>query len=552
MFRIDPESGVLRANEVFDREKTQIYEFTVLAGDNPSEPNSTRRITQTRVRLTILDVNDNKPIISYNGTRELINSTYLFVRVDENVPVETELGKFECRDIDANSQTRMTLLSSYDLALTRATGSLIDFDQTRQDGPFTLDSFGRLRVHKRLDRETQDVYEYILVCNDSLHNSTLNVHIRLNDVNDNCPRVLNKTIETAKLTKSVFVNRDEWDFRFVPLFTEYYTDDDSGKNARLRFALDSHVGEFEVNATESTDQIYGMKLSIRNSRIKLGKYVVKLSISDQGNPSCIKTDRFVVYIGDNSTRTQLDLISRINSDSGFVNDELIKEIEEDSNDDDDKTRQEEVSRSSVIKVSSLSVQSRLSVALSSLRKTDYFILATLVATLVVIGSILSLVGLIFFCRRDRSARRGGGKKSSIGSRGLEVKNFRGAPSGLSSAGSSGLGGGGGGDDETPSEMNNLLTSTDDPTAMNRLSLSIKSTDQSQSADSVASNITFARDTSSSSSQSDEHHHHHIIHQHQQQQQHLQHEMIASQYKPAYGAKVTFGTVARGDDFQSKV
>lgn len=601
LFRIDAETGVLRAAHVFDREHTSVYEFDVLARDNPAGQNeSSSRNTRARVRLSILDLNDNKPVIVYNATlpHDLLNSSDLLVRIDESAaPITTEIGRFECHDVDVvNSRTRMFLLSSYDLALARANGGVLPVGSSSPDSPFVLEpSTGRLRVNKRLDRETQDAYEYVLVCTDSIHNSTLRVHIRLNDVNDNCPRALNKS-DTANSNKSplktVFVNRDSDVYRWpVPLFTEYYTDDDAGKNARLTFALDSHIHEFEVNTTESTDQVYGVKLGLNRrliaapdglSAVKLGKYVVKLIISDQGNPSCIKTDKFVVYIGDNTTQNQVDLIARMaKSSDEYVNDELgeMSSFEEDKDaseeirdelDDDVKSR---------LTMGGLSMRSRLSGAFNSLRRTDYFILVTLVATLIVIGSILSLVGLVFFCRRDRDSSAYKKKKSASKIRGLEVKNFRGAHPG--SAGPTTLSVLNG-DDDTPSEMNNLLlassagssspSATDDvdsadsnntPTSNvnqngnNRLSLSIKSTDQSQSADSVASNITFARDTTSSSasssSSSGHHHHHHHHHGANVVDENTQHEMMMmmmNAHKPAYSNKVTFGSVR--DDFQSKV
>jgi hypothetical protein len=525
---IDAETGVLRALELFDREKTSLYEFIVVARDRPNElPTNSSRTSRARVRLNIIDQNDNKPVLVYNGTKETLNSSYILIKLDENIPVETEIGRFECHDKDENSngRTRMVLMSSYDVTLSRATG--IQTLKSNNDGPIVIDDSGRFLVNKRLDRESQESFEYVLMCHDPTHNTSVNIHIRLNDVNDNCPRSLNRT-NTGAAVKTVFLNRDSDVLDSVPIFTEYYTDDDSGHNAKLSFLLESHAVEFEANASESTDHVYGLKLSLRpneRERLQLGRYVVKLKISDHGNPSCIKTDTFLVYVGDNTTRTQTELIERLRAGiTGYINDEYI-DITDESNDNKDVVTS--LSKSETHKTNSLISHSRLSSALSSLRNTDYFILITLLSTLIITGSILSLVGLIFFCRRDGDKKNK--KKPKQISRGLEVKNYhRGELSVLNE----------------DTESNNLLSSggaSDEVTATtNRLSLSLKSTDQSQSADSVASNITFTRDTSSSnSSQADEHHLHH--------HHHNQGDLIMHKQ---YGPRVTFGNAR--NDYQYKV
>jgi hypothetical protein len=182
-----------------------------------------------------------------------LNATYLMLRVDENVPTQTQLGRFECRDADwgENAKTKMSLHSSYDLALSRATGIHVS-NSKNNEGPFSLDEkSGRLFVSKKLDRETQDSFEYVLVCHDINLNASLNVHIRVNDVNDNCPRGLNKT--EMKLYKSVYVNKDEGEFDIrESLFTEFYLDDDLGNNGKLNFAIETHPDIFEVKKREKT------------------------------------------------------------------------------------------------------------------------------------------------------------------------------------------------------------------------------------------------------------------------------------------------------------
>jgi hypothetical protein len=54
-----------------------------------------------------------------------------------------------------------------------------------------------------------------------------------------------------------------------------------------------------------TNQIYTLKINFKNvtkSKLKLGKYIIKLRIADKGNPSCIKKDTFILYLSSNETK----------------------------------------------------------------------------------------------------------------------------------------------------------------------------------------------------------------------------------------------------------
>ena len=209
--------------------------------------------------------------------------------------------------------------------------------------PFKLTKDGRFLVSKKLDREQQDFYDLVVVCYDSSQreenrlNSTLNLIIRLSDINDNCPRSLNKSeLINGQPTPNVkYVNGDLVDTkRENDIFVTYYTDADIGKNSELKFYLDSHVDIFELKVTEPysnnvassfSNQIYVLRVVFRNftlSAINVGKYVIKIRIADNGNPSCIKKDTFVLYLGNNKLHSQkevqdqLNLVFRQRSESG--------------------------------------------------------------------------------------------------------------------------------------------------------------------------------------------------------------------------------------------
>lgn len=56
---LDPSTGVLRANVLFDREEKSLYEFFVVARDN-ADVVETQKMTRVKVKLNIIDLNDNK------------------------------------------------------------------------------------------------------------------------------------------------------------------------------------------------------------------------------------------------------------------------------------------------------------------------------------------------------------------------------------------------------------------------------------------------------------------------------------------------------------
>lgn len=356
------------------------------------------------------------------------------------------------------------------------------------------------------------------------------------------------------------------------LFSEQYVDDDQGKNARLRFQLETHTDLFALNVTElsspSSPQIYSMKVLARanltNAQLKMGKYVIKVKISDLGNPSCIKSDSYLLYVGDNRTRNQADLIEKINSvfsskngpNQMYVNDanedeadanngagnyDLSDDDDDDDHGDDDDEDDSQPDGLDFIKKSRTTNgqqlhQQPLNVKSSSawlhfmFKNNDYLILIGLVSTLVLIGSIFSFVGLLFFCRRlnraDKNRRSTHHRKFAIDT--IKVKNDGGggtSPNSDASALTS-----------AHDEMNNLLGDSDQN--VNRLSLSLKSTDQSQSADSVVSNITYARDTTCSSSNSSQIGEHGVVTNAQHEISHIN-EIIAQQAAQKYCSKTFY-------------
>lgn len=521
---IEPTTGVLRASKVFDREKKSLYEFFVIANDN-CEQVELRKTSRVKCILRIKDLNDNTPEILYDSTmlpyREHSNRTSLILRLDENLPVHTQLVKFQCKDLDMgdNGKTNFLLLNSN---FNINNGPMSNFNYlTDLLLPFKLTQDGTLQVDKSLDREQQDFYDLVVVCYDSSKseqnrlNTTLNLIIRLSDVNDNCPRYLNTSelLNVKQTPKSKFFNKDLKSEENI--FTAHYTDDDAtGKNSDLKFNLESHADKFELNIIEQlnnamsskfhSNQIYTLKIDLKSnqskSALKLGKYLIRVRIADNGNPSCIKRDKFTLYVADNQIKTQQELIQNLeasfkqqpNSALDFINDE------DEITDDYLSTTTPESFNNKKLSLSSMdsSFKEGLLVSITSflrLKKSDYFIVFSVLIGMAVVFLLVSVIGFFFLCRKCSKKRSTLSKKKAMDT--LKVKNYRELELMNSSNSNSNISSGNNSgtvetdrDEDNQNEINNLLdsensthstsTSSSHILSNNRLSTSFKGNDQS--------------------------------------------------------------------------
>nr|XP_022319460.1 cadherin-23-like isoform X1 [Crassostrea virginica] len=141
-FRINPITGVIRAEKVYDRETRDRYLLLLVARDR-GDPylEATRYLS-----IKILDVNDNEPKFPTNSNGE--TKEIQFEDIDENKPVNSSLGRllgssFEAKDIDDAQYNKVFyyIISG------------------NEKGYFRLiPETGDLILVKRLDREQQSVY----------------------------------------------------------------------------------------------------------------------------------------------------------------------------------------------------------------------------------------------------------------------------------------------------------------------------------------------------------------------------------------------------------
>ena len=555
---IEPATGVLRASVKFDREERGEYEFLVVARDNNPDPKQ-QLITKVKCLLKIVDLNDNQPSIEYNNSVGLFreatsNKTHLILNIDENISTMTQVAQFACedKDHDQNGQTKLFIQekkSSFPYGKNMLQNvlfigsSLNSLNSDANSLPFKLGNDGKLFVTKRLDRETLSNYEMVVVCQDHAKaplNATLNVIVNVNDVNDNCPRSLNQTqwnSEAYVEAKTRFVNKavikKSKEARFN-LFMLDYADADINQNSQLTFELLSHADIFRLEVIKMqpiksiNSSIYTLFIQLNlnysaNSDmnsvfvdlLKPGHYLIKVKISDNGYPTCIKTDMFRFYLGNEATKTQQDLtnklsmIAKSSHEFGPV-DDFINDKDDSATDMNNElsanriSMNQALSRGSNLTLFKFPTQPRS--FLNRFAKDDYIVLISLIALLVIASALLSIVGCVYFIKNypDKSGKSRGAKLSSSDL--LKVKNYRGIElnesSNNSSSSSSSASSNSNEEDESQAEMNKLL---EHDAAVNRFSLSFKScTEQSQSADSVMSSLTFARDMTMSNTSNNSH------------------------------------------------
>lgn len=215
LFRINASSGDIALLKPLDREQQSEYILTLVAMDTGSPPLTGTGI----VRVEVQDINDNGPVFelqSYHAT------------VRENLPSGTHLLRPTATDRDAglNAKLRFNLLGEH---MSR----------------FHIDSeTGEITTATSLDREETAVYHLTLMAQDSSvtepRASSVNLTIRVTDVNDNVPKFDAGSYRVAvpdRISTGEFV------------FGARALDLDEAENAMVQYSLGGRDQQyFEINA----------------------------------------------------------------------------------------------------------------------------------------------------------------------------------------------------------------------------------------------------------------------------------------------------------------
>lgn len=159
VYSLDSESGKLQLMAPLDREKTDVYNVTVLVIDG-ERPDSLSNTTVVQIQVT--DCNDNPPVFRQNQFSTAVN---------EGAPPGTILLSVTTVDADIGINSNVNYY---------ITGGDVY-------GKFQVHKNGEIFVNGALDRETVDRYKLLLAATDGAYVTTATVLVDILDDNDNSP-----------------------------------------------------------------------------------------------------------------------------------------------------------------------------------------------------------------------------------------------------------------------------------------------------------------------------------------------------------------------------
>ncbi|XP_071670677.1 uncharacterized protein [Patagioenas fasciata] len=240
-----PELVLVKA---LDREEAAFHELVLRASDG-GEP---ARTGTARIRVAVLDANDNAPVFS--------QAEYT-VRVPEDVPVGSTLVTVTATDADEGLNGHMKY------SLNKITGKASQI--------FHLDSEkGAITLLRSLDFEEDESYELEVQVRDGGGLSdTAEVSITVTDVNDNAPEL---TVSSA-LSE---ISEDAPSGTVVALV--HVQDRDSGANGEVRCSISENL---PFRLERSFDNYYHVVTTRELDREQVSEYNVTVRAADGGSPA---------------------------------------------------------------------------------------------------------------------------------------------------------------------------------------------------------------------------------------------------------------------------
>ncbi|NXP73377.1 PCDGA protein, partial [Ramphastos sulfuratus] len=233
--------------KALDREETAFHELVLKARDG-GEPSRTGTV---RIRVVVLDANDNSPVFSQSEYR---------VRVPEDVPVGSALVTVTATDSDEgmNGHVKYIFNKISERALEH----------------FQLDSeTGEIFLKDKLDFEEISSHEFEVQAHDGGELfDTAQVVVTLTDVNDNVPEISVKSALNE-------ISEDAPSGTVVALL--HVQDRDSEANGQVRCSLEAGV-PFRLQSTRGS--YYSVVTTRQLDREEVSEYNITVRAADGGSP----------------------------------------------------------------------------------------------------------------------------------------------------------------------------------------------------------------------------------------------------------------------------